>query len=414
MRLKISLFIIVLNVLVISNIEKVLGQTTTIIGTGTMSDYIYGPIYNANATSDFHFSRYAYLYTKQELGIPEGSLITHVGWYKTSNSQASDTGITFFDVYMENTNDSVFTEKTAWEDLTENATQSASTVFRATDDFPKTNNWVMITLDSCFKYTGQVLTILTDWDKSAMNGNGSESGGGSLDVLNWQYGDIGEDRTLGIAGPDVVSIDSLQLAGYGGSNRPNLRIIYMPPATIINHPVSKTACEDEEVVFNVATSNSSAEYQWQISTDDGTTFTDIDDFTLYRGVNTDTLKVLNIAIALSGNQYRCLLSLCDQLSSTTLPATLTVNTCTSVEHFSVNSIQIHPNPATNLLKIDIPLQHEQIIFEMNNMLGDQVMSKKLSGGQHHVILLDGIPRGIYMIHLQDIQANKKSIKLALE
>jgi uncharacterized repeat protein (TIGR01451 family) len=75
------------------------------------------------------------------------------------------------------------------------------------------------------------------------------------------------------------------------------------PATVATSPVSKAVCSGSSVIFNVSgNSVPTINYQWQVSTNSGVSWTDIP------GANADSYSISNVSVALSGSQYRCLLS----------------------------------------------------------------------------------------------------------
>lgn len=76
--------------------------------------------------------------------------------------------------------------------------------------------------------------------------------------------------------------------------------------TISSQPPNRSVASGGSTTFPVtATTNDggSLTYQWQISTDGGTTFTNISNGGVYSGVTTATLAISNVA-GLTGRQYR--------------------------------------------------------------------------------------------------------------
>ncbi len=80
-----------------------------------------------------------------------------------------------------------------------------------------------------------------------------------------------------------------------------------PLVTINNQPLDQTVFEGANAVFEVNASNTDT-YQWQVSTDGGTTFGDIVDGTDYTGTQTATLTVNNAEYAQNSYLYRAILS----------------------------------------------------------------------------------------------------------
>jgi hypothetical protein len=92
---------------------------------------------------------------------------------------------------------------------------------------------------------------------------------------------------------------------------------------ITTQPASQTVCVGSNVTFNVAASGSGLSYQWQVSTNGGGTFTNV------AGQITASYTISSVAIGLSGNQYRCVVStLCGSTNSNA--AILTVNAAPAI------------------------------------------------------------------------------------
>ncbi len=89
-------------------------------------------------------------------------------------------------------------------------------------------------------------------------------------------------------------------------------------------PTNLTICSNNNAVFTVATTGNNLSYQWQVSTNGGTTFTDL------IGEIAPTLTLVNVSTALNNNRYRCNInSSCTPLVSSN-PATLLVTAAPTV------------------------------------------------------------------------------------
>lgn len=95
------------------------------------------------------------------------------------------------------------------------------------------------------------------------------------------------------------------------------------PAVITTQPANVTLCAGANATFSVVATGSSLSYQWQLSTDNGTTWANI------TGENSATLTIANTTTALSGRRYRVIINnTCNSVTSSA--ATLTVNAPTPV------------------------------------------------------------------------------------
>ncbi|MCO6483569.1 MAG: T9SS type A sorting domain-containing protein [Flavobacteriales bacterium] len=128
--------------------------------------YAVGPVY-VSSTLFYKFSRYAYLYTADELaaaGITPGSQILGVGWMKSTAN--STQGPAVFKIYMKNSSTVAYSDANApWNNLSAGATmvyQNAAQAIPAT----ATPHYIDFPLDQSFTYNGGSLEILTEWDIS--------------------------------------------------------------------------------------------------------------------------------------------------------------------------------------------------------------------------------------------------------
>lgn len=100
--------------------------------------------------------------------------------------------------------------------------------------------------------------------------------------------------------------------------------------SITGQPVDVVACEGDNASFTV-TAVGATGYQWQLSTDGGTTYNNIS------GATSTTFTITGVALGANGNKYRCALSSpCGNANSTA--ATLTVN--------SLPAISVQPQSIT--------------------------------------------------------------------
>lgn len=139
------------------------------INTGAANTPLYavGPIY-VSSTLFYRYSRFAYLYTPDELaaaGILPGTVITSAGWMKSTASTAA--GPAVFSIYMKNSSVAAYSNPTeTWANL---STGSVQVYTNAAQSIPATASpdYIDFTLMTPFTYTGGSLEILTEWDISA-------------------------------------------------------------------------------------------------------------------------------------------------------------------------------------------------------------------------------------------------------
>jgi hypothetical protein len=90
--------------------------------------------------------------------------------------------------------------------------------------------------------------------------------------------------------------------------------------SITGQPAGTAVCPGASYTFTSAASGSAISYQWQVSTNGGTSFTDIP------GANTQNYLVSGITVGMNANQYRAVVTGACAPNATTNAATLTVYT----------------------------------------------------------------------------------------
>jgi hypothetical protein len=74
------------------------------------------------------------------------------------------------------------------------------------------------------------------------------------------------------------------------------------------HPIDRTVLNGQNTSFSVTGSASGISYRWQISTDNGLSWTDLTNTAPYSGTTTANLNISSASLAMSGNLYRCRIS----------------------------------------------------------------------------------------------------------
>ena len=107
---------------------------------------------------------------------------------------------------------------------------------------------------------------------------------------------------------------------------------------VTTQPTDATVCEGSNSSFTVAGSGTGIIYQWQVSTDGGTTWTNVTNTGVYSGATAATLNITGATFSLNTYRYRCQLS----NATCTTPGVsnagiLTVNTLPAVTTNPANS-----------------------------------------------------------------------------
>ena len=101
--------------------------------------------------------------------------------------------------------------------------------------------------------------------------------------------------------------------------------------TVTGQPANQTVCEGSNASFTVTGSGTGIIYQWQVSTDGGGTYNNVNNGGVYSGATSATLNITGASFSMNNNRYRC------QLSNATCStpgvsnaAILTVNTLPAI------------------------------------------------------------------------------------
>ncbi len=119
-------------------------------------------------------------------------------------------------------------------------------------------------------------------------------------------------------------------------------------------PGNQSITENTTAHFNI-TAIGAANYQWQVSTDNGVSWINVSNNTNYSGATTASLTINNTALSFNGNKYRCVAkeTNCNQ-AATSASGSLTVNAATSGITISIGNLSacpdnqvVYPITATN-------------------------------------------------------------------
>jgi hypothetical protein len=190
--------------------NSVFAQSVTIGTTTTTSSYFYGPYYRSSASSVFNYSRYCYLYSSSELGIPSGATITKVEWQKASGTISAPNT---FQILLKNSTSTSLTSGSSWSSLSSGATS----VYNSTNQsFLLTSGWESFNFATGFNYTGGSLMILTDHLKS-----------GTASAANNYYYSSAIGKSIGFASSAAPTTTTTLSSATYGDNRTNIRITYV-------------------------------------------------------------------------------------------------------------------------------------------------------------------------------------------
>ena len=186
------------------------------------------------------------------------------------------------------------------------------------------------------------------------------------------------------------------------------------PVTVRSLPTSTTAIANRSICINGSTSFTSTPAggagfgtQWQVSTDGGTTFTNIANGGVYSGATTNTLSLASVPASFNGNRYR--------LSATAAPcvgsvnstvATLTVNP-TPVVVISANPFMaLYPGQTTTLSAAVSPNPGATFTWFRNGVA--------VAGATGNTLVVDVDGLGVYTASVTDVNGCSGTSTAAIE
>lgn len=130
--------------------------------------------------------------------------------------------------------------------------------------------------------------------------------------------------------------------GYSTLSCPNptrvpaiVRLYNVP--SVIGHPANSSICENTNTSFSVTATGTGLTYQWQVSTNGGSSWSNVTNTGIYSGATTTTLNLASATTAVNGYQYRCVASGTCTPAATSNAATLTINSAPAVTSQPGNS-----------------------------------------------------------------------------
>jgi len=162
---------------------------------------------------------------------------------------------------------------------------------------------------------------------------------------------------------------------------------------ITSQPSNKVVHPGGTTTYVVAASIKGATYQWQQNS--GTGFTNLSNAGAFSGVTTPTLTVTGVSTSMNNYIYRCLLSNTWGCADTTTSAQLALGIDNIL---TPEMISIYPNPANNIVSIELPYAGNGNITLLNEV--GQVIITSAITDKINDIDLTHLPTGIYLTRIQ--------------
>jgi hypothetical protein len=177
---------------------------------------------------------------------------------------------------------------------------------------------------------------------------------------------------------------------------------------IITQPQNDTILENEVAVFTVEVTGAN-EYLWQISTDDGNSWTGLTDTPPYYNTHTAVLTISPAVYSMNEDQFACHLGneYCAVYSSA---AVMVVDTLTYIGDRDVEgSIQVYPLPFHDKIHVSLPVDNSNsliCVYDIRGTLQYSFNLKQTRGQQEIDLDLSTLPEGLFLLTISGNQFGK--------
>ncbi len=209
------------------------------------------------------------------------------------------------------------------------------------------------------------------------------SGGSGNYTFSWTPADGLNDPTAAnpIASPTVTT--TYQLTVNDGTNQVSgsvtLQVYELIPVDLGG---DKTICNFETVVLDATTANA-VSYLWLPSGETTPTYT-FDGVEMGVGIHTVSVEVTDANGCVATDEIQ-----------------ITVEVCPFIEENQIH-LQIHPNPASSTVNIQLTGNSSRVSYELLNYQGKQIYKSKelyINGVHHHQLDVSTYAKGIYYLRL---------------
>ncbi len=200
---------------------------------------------------------------------------------------------------------------------------------------PINSNAATLTVNVAVAITGQPT------NQNVCSGNNATftvTASGSSPTYQWQVSTNGGTTWTNISGATAATLNVNNVAAADNNNQYRVLVNNSCPSnatssaatlfvsvagSITSQPAVQTVCAGQNAAFSVTATGTNLTYQWQVSTDGGTTYNNI------TGANSATLSLPSVPFSLNGNRYRVVVTGCSGPANST-PALLTVNEAAAI------------------------------------------------------------------------------------
>jgi hypothetical protein len=247
------------------------------------------------------------------------------------------------------------------------------------------------------------ITTQPNSQTSCANSNVTFVGGGTGNNVTYQwqvstdggttYTDINGETNSSLTLPNITtSLNNnkyrlvVTSVGCNAATSNAATLLVSTPASIGTQPSNASGCVGSDLTISVTASGTTIAYQWQVSTDGGTTFNNIS------GATTATLSLSSVSPTLNNNQYRVIITEANCGSITSAISTIAVYAIPLVSISATPSNIVYPGETVTLTAVANP---SSSIF---NWYNNTSLIPGITGSQ---ISVDGSGLGNYSATVTD-------------
>lgn len=183
---------------------------------------------------------------------------------------------------------------------------------------------------------------------------------------------------------------------------------------IITQPTNVSVIQGSDANFSVIAAGQGIAFRWQAGVNG--TFSNINNQSIYSGVNTGSLTVSGVTEAQSGFQFRCIIQGsggCAAEPDTSTTANLNVLPPLGINNVAKVESSVYPNPVSGST-INITVNHsgnETLKYKVVNAVGGIVLDGNIENNQGYntEISVEGLTPGIYTVQILDNSNNNIEI-----
>ncbi len=178
------------------------------------------------------------------------------------------------------------------------------------------------------------------------------------------------------------------------------------PITLdVTQPVNQTICTDKVATFSVAVTAGTGpfSYQWQVSMNNGNTWTNITNGGVYSGATTATLTITAPPVTMNGYQYRAIINgAAPCAAQTSRAAILTVNPLPVITISAAPYTSLYPGLTTTLTAIVTPNAAATYSWMRDGVVLTASSAGIVSGIGTSMLKVDVDGQGVYSLSVNDV------------